>query len=351
MPSLSNKLLRWYARHARDLPWRGHPDPYAVWVSEIMLQQTRVEAVVPYFARWMERFPSIPDLAAASEQEALLLWEGLGYYSRARSLHKAAKIVVEKFGGELPRDLPGLRALPGIGRYTAGAIASIAFGVDAAALDGNIRRVLARLFDVAVPADAPAGEKILWSLAEELLPPGRAGDFNQALMDLGASLCLPKNPRCLLCPLNADCLALQRGVQEQRPVLKPKSQTPHHTVTAAVIRRGDKILLAQRPADGLLGGLWEFPGGKTEPGESLAECLRREIREELGARIRVSEPFGVYRHAYTHFRITLHAFLCELTSGEPRPLQAAAVAWVSVSELADYPMGKVDRQIARKMCQ
>jgi A/G-specific adenine glycosylase len=349
MLSLAKKILRWYARHARALPWRGGTDPYAVWVSEIMLQQTRVETVAPYFARWMERFPSLPDLAAASEQEVLSLWEGLGYYSRARNLHRAARTVVLQFGGQLPRSLDSLRALPGIGRYTAGAIASIAFGVDAAALDGNIRRVLSRLFDVDAPADTPAGEKILWSLAEELLPPGRAGDFNQALMDLGASTCLPKNPRCLLCPLTENCLARQRGVQEQRPVLKPKAEVPHYIVTAAVIRRGEKILLAQRPADGLLGGLWEFPGGKTEPGESLAECLRREIREELGARITVREPFGVYRHAYTHFRITLHAFLCELASGEPRPLQAAAVVWLSASELAGYPMGKVDRQIARKI--
>jgi A/G-specific adenine glycosylase len=348
---LAKKLLRWYARHARDLPWRGSTDPYAVWVSEIMLQQTRVEAVLPYFERWMKRFPSLPDLAAASEQEVLSLWEGLGYYSRARSLHRAARIVLEQFGGELPRSVTSLRKLPGIGRYTAAAIASIAFGLDAAALDGNIRRVLARLFDVDTPADTPAGEKMLWSLAEENLPHGRAGDFNQALMDLGASICLPKNPRCLLCPLAEFCRARELAIQEQRPVLKPRVEVPHYTVTAAVIQRQGKILLAQRPRDGLLGGLWEFPGGKTEPGESLAGCLRREIREELAAGIRVGEPFGVYRHAYTHFRITLHAFLCDLSAGEARPIQVAAVAWVSAPELADYPMGKVDRQIARKIVE
>jgi A/G-specific adenine glycosylase len=348
---LAKKLLRWYARHARDLPWRGGMDAYAVWVSEIMLQQTRVEAVLPYFERWMKRFPSLPVLADASEQEVLSLWEGLGYYSRARSLHKAARIVLEQHGGELPHDLDSLRKLPGIGRYTAAAIASIAFGADAAALDGNIRRVLARLFNVSTPADTPAGEKMLWKMAEENLPRGHAGDFNQALMDLGASICLPKKPRCLLCPLIEFCRARELGIQEQRPVLKPKAEVPHYNVTAAVIQRQGKILLAQRPREGLLGGLWEFPGGKTEPGESLAGCLRREIREELAAEIRVGEPFGVYRHAYTHFRITLHAFLCDLSGGEPRPVQVAAVAWVNAAELADFPMGKVDRQIARKIVE
>ncbi len=349
MPLLARKLLNWYSRHARVLPWRGHPDSYAVWVSEIMLQQTRVEAVIPYFMRWMDRFPSIPELATAPEQEVLSLWEGLGYYSRARNLHKAAKMVVAEYGGQLPHDVDSLRKLPGIGRYTAAAITSMAFGQDVAALDGNIRRILSRVFDVETPADAPAGERILWLLAEENLPKRRAGDYNQALMDLGASICLPKNPRCLVCPLTELCKARIQGIQEQRPVLAPKKVVPHYTVTAAVIRRGKKVLLAQRPADGLLGGMWEFPGGKVEPGESLEDCLRRELREELDIEVGVGEPFGVYSHAFTHFRITLHAFLCELASGKPRPVQAAAVKWVLLTELSEYPMGKVDRQIARKL--
>jgi A/G-specific adenine glycosylase len=349
MDKFSTRILNWYARHGRKLPWRDSPDAYAIWVSEIMLQQTRVETVIPYFERWMKRFPSIADLAAATEQEVLSLWEGLGYYSRARNLYKAARMVVDEYGGELPRDLAGLRSLPGIGRYTAGAIASMAFGMDVATLDGNLRRVFARVFDVAEPADLPAGEELLWALAEKHLPKGRAGDYNQALMDLGATICLPRNPACLLCPLGELCQARRLGIQEQRPVLKPKADAPHYIVTAAVLQRDGKVLLAKRPSKGLLGGMWEFPGGKLEQGETLAAGLVREIREELDAGIRVGEPFGVYEHAYTHFSITLHAFLCELADGEPQPVEAAELVWVTPGELGNYPMGKVDRQIAKRL--
>lgn len=349
MNEFSRRLLHWYERHGRRLPWRGRSDPYAVWVSEIMLQQTRVEAVIPYFERWMARFPTIADLAAAAEQEVLSFWEGLGYYRRARNLWLAARQVVAEHDGRLPEDPAALQKLPGIGRYTAAAIASIAFGRDVPTLDGNLRRVLARVFDVETPADSSAGEALLWSLAGENVPPGRAGDYNQALMDLGATVCLPRKPRCPACPLLGLCRAAAAGTQEARPVLKPKQEVPHYLVTAAVLRRDGKVLLAQRLRSGLLGGLWEFPGGKVCPGESLADGLRREIREELGAEIRVGEEFGVYRHAYTHFRITLHAFLCELLDGEPRPLAAADLAWVAPEALADYPMGKVDRQIARRL--
>ena len=349
MGRFSNRLLRWYENQGRKLPWRGSVNPYAVWVSEIMLQQTRVEAVIPYFNRWMERFPSIADLAAASEQEVLSVWEGLGYYSRARNLHKAAMIVMEEYGGELPSDLRALRSLPGIGRYTVGAIASMAFGQDAATLDSNLKRVFSRVFNMAKAADSTIGEDILWKLAETHLPKGQAGDYNQALMDLGATICLSKKPRCLLCPLSGMCQAYQLGIQEQRPVLKPRIEVPHYTVSAAVIQRNGKVLLAKRPSKGLLGGMWEFPGGKIEKDETLEDCLTREIREELDVSIQVGKPFGVYQHAYTHFRITLHAFLCKLTDGEPKPIDAAELAWVSLSTLRQYPMGKVDRQIARTL--
>jgi A/G-specific adenine glycosylase len=349
MDRFTKRLLSWYANNGRKLPWRGCADPYTIWVSEIMLQQTRVETVTPYFERWMIRFPSIQDLAAASEQEVLALWEGLGYYGRARNFRKAARIVLNEFGGEIPRDMVVLRNLPGIGRYTAGAIASIAFSQDVPTLDANLRRVFARVFNIAEPADTSAGEGILWKLAEEHLPKGHAGDYNQALMDLGATICLPKNPRCELCPLYKLCQARLLDIRDQRPVLKPRAIVPHYVVTAAVVRREGKVLLAKRPSNGLLGGMWEFPGGKIEKGETLETCLKREIREELGAEIRIGLPFGIYQHAYTHFRISLHAFLCELAVGEPEPIQAAELTWVHPTDLNQYPMGKVDRQIARKL--
>ncbi len=311
-----------------------------------MLQQTRVEAVIPYFQRWMERFPTISDLAAASQRDVLSAWEGLGYYSRARNLHKAAQTVVAEYDGQLPPDLEALRKLPGIGAYTAGAIASIAFGIDAPALDGNIRRVLARVFDVAVPARSPDGERILWGLAQGNLPPGQAGDYNQALMDLGATICTPRNPDCLHCPVEDLCQARQLGIQEQRPVLEPKRQTPHYIVTAAVIHRDGRVLITQRPAEGLLGGMWEFPGGKQQEGEDLPTCLRREIREEIGVEIAVGQELGIYFHAYTHFKVTLHAFECKLVQGEPQTIEVSDLHWVTISELPDYPMGKIDRMIS-----
>lgn len=346
---ISPLLLGWYATHARQLPWRGHADPYAVWVSEIMLQQTRVETVIPYFKRWMARFPTLAALAAASQHDVLTAWEGLGYYGRARNLHHAAQRVMNEYGGKLPADAAALRKLPGVGRYTAGAIASIAFGLDEPALDGNIRRVLARVFDVSEPARSPQGEQRLWALATEQLPPGHAGDYNQALMDLGALVCTAKLPDCPSCPLKEVCHAYALGVQEQRPVGEKKAAVPHYTVAAAVIARDEMILLAQRPHNGLLGGLWEFPGGKAVAGESLPDCLKREICEELDADITVGEAFGVYHHAYTHFRVTLYAFRCTLNAGEPQPLEAPEIRWVRPEELAGFPMGKIDRQIANRL--
>jgi len=345
----ATKLLNWYAQNARDLPWRDHPDPYAIWVSEIMLQQTRVETVIPYFQRWMEQFPSISALAAASQQDVLNLWEGLGYYSRARNLHRAALIIHEHFDSRLPEDIETLSKLPGIGRYTAAAITSIAFGQDEAALDGNIRRVLSRVFNVLDPARSTPGEKKLWALAQENLPLGRAGDYNQAIMDLGATICTPKNPDCPACPVAQICQAKALGVQGERPLSMPRAKIPHHTVAAAIVQRDDEVLIVQRPPEGLLGGMWEFPGGKREPGEDLSACLRREILEELGVNIQVGEAFGVYQHAYTHFRITLHAFFCTLNGYQPQLKEHTDLRWVVPAELADYPMGKIDRQIANQL--
>lgn len=346
----SRRLLDWYSKSARVLPWRGRSDAYGVWISEIMLQQTRVETVIPYYLRWMDRFPSLEALAQAPEQEVLKAWEGLGYYSRAINLHRAAAMIVDGFKGEFPTSLAELERLPGIGRYTAAAIASIAFGKDEAALDGNIRRVLSRIFNIEVPARSTRGEKILWQLSRDNLPAGEAGSYNQAMMDLGAMVCVPKSPACDHCPLQELCQAHALGVEEERPVLQARPAIPHFIVTAAVIFKDGKVLIARRPPDGLLGGLWEFPGGKQEPGEDLADCMRREIMEELGIEVQVGGLLGVYKHAYTHFRVTIHAFECTLIKNQiPQALHASEICWIPVTGLADFPMGKIDRRIARRL--
>jgi A/G-specific adenine glycosylase len=340
---LSSLLLKWYAKHGRSMPWRDHPDPYAVWVSEIMLQQTRVETVIPYFEKWMKLFPDVNSLANAKERDVLNAWEGLGYYTRARNLHKAAKIIVSKFNGQLPRDLEALRSLPGIGRYTVGAIASIAFKMDQATLDGNLRRVFARLYDVTEFADSPAGEKILWGYAAQNLPKGKAGDYNQALMDLGATICLPKNPRCLLCPLMAICTARENGTQELRPVLKPKKQVPQYIHTAAVIVERGRVLLSRRPSDGLLGGMWEFPNVRVVG--NPAEELKKALKAATKLQVKKEAKLAIVNHAYSHFRVTVHAFRCKaVTIPKQKKLK-----WVKLSELEEYPMGKVDRLIAQKI--
>ncbi len=348
MQRLTTRLLAWYRTHGRILPWRGLKDSYAVWVSEIMLQQTRVETVIPYFEKWMRLFPTVHILAGASEREVLNAWEGLGYYSRARNFHKAAKIVVEKYNGILPDDLGELGKLPGIGRYTVGALASIVLGMDEPALDGNLKRVYARLFDVSEPVDAPAGEKILWQIARNNLPKERAADFNQALMDLGATICLPKNPRCLTCPVMSLCKARENATVEIRPVKKPKNGIPSYVHAAAVIVKRGRVLLAQRPSQGLLGGMWEFPNVRIsgDPAKVLAKALKTEYSLRLRVKRNV-DPVGVFHHAYSHFRVTVHAFECELTA-EPH---GENLKWVPLKSLDDYPMGRVDRQIAQAIGQ
>ena len=352
MSPFTDQLLVWYQVHKRSLPWRESPHPYAVWISEIMLQQTRVETVIPYFSRWMVRFPTIMTLNQASQQEVLMAWEGLGYYSRARNLHRTAQIVCQKYNSELPQDIHKLVELPGIGAYTAGAIASIAFGMDEPAVDGNVRRVYSRLFNVSTPLHALEFTHRIRDIAKEQLPAGSAGEYNQALMDLGAIICTPRSPNCQLCPWAKHCVSYKHNLQESRPVKVRLRKTPTRIVTAAIIIRGDEILLTKRLEDGLLGGLWEFPGGKTLPGEDLSACLIREISEELGIGIELIKPTGIYHHAYTHFRIILHAFLCRPRNGrQPRPLQVEDFRWVTIPELIDYPMGKIDRKIASEISQ
>ncbi len=353
---ITHPLLVWWDHDHADLPWRATRDPYAIWVAEIMLQQTQIATVIPYYERWLERFPTVQDLAAATVDEVLKLWEGLGYYSRARNLHAAAQAVVNELDGQIPTTVAGLMRLKGIGRYTAGAIASIAFGEPAPILDGNVIRVLSRLTDLPDDVTTTAVKKQLWQLAETLVPTERPGDFNQALMELGQQICLPANPRCLLCPLSPFCLARERGTQLERPCRPPRKNIPHYDVVAGVIFRdpifsknrisnNQRFLIAQRPLTGLLGGLWEFPGGKQEPGETLPQALQREIQEELAIEITVGDHLTSIKHAYTHFRITLHAFHAIHTGGVPQHLGVADHAWVTLTDLDNYAFAVTDQKI------
>ncbi|MCD6285352.1 MAG: A/G-specific adenine glycosylase [Anaerolineae bacterium] len=341
------RLLTWFERYARELPWRDTTTPYQVWVSEVMLQQTQVETVRSYYRRFLGRFPTVQALAVASQEDVLKLWEGLGYYSRARSLHKAAQIIVNTHNGELPADITALRRLPGIGPYTAGAIASIAFGIPAPAVDGNVRRVMARILAMPTPSQALLEDAVgLW------MPEDAAGPFTEALMELGATICSPRLPRCQLCPWQALCRARELGRQEAVPAPRPRKAIPHYDVAAAVTLRNTPnkastdVLVAQRRQDDMLGGLWEFPGGKREAAESLPEALRRELREEMGIEIEVGESLTTVKHAYTHFRITLYAFICTLTNGDPRCIECQNFKWASTAEVRALPMAVTDRKIA-----
>ncbi|MGQ9501843.1 MAG: A/G-specific adenine glycosylase [Anaerolineae bacterium] len=349
---LSEQLLRWYDAHRRALPWRDIRDPYSIWVSEVMLQQTQVSVVIPYYAAFLGRFPTLADLAAASLDEVLKVWEGLGYYARARNLHAAARRVVAEHGGRLPQRYAELRQLPGLGDYTAGAIASIAFGECVPAVDANARRVLIRLLAISEEATRPAMLRHLRKEAYKLLPCDRPGDFNQALMELGALICTPQSPRCAECPWRSDCQACALGIQETLPRRRARTLLPHMTVTAGVIRGADgRVLIAQRRPDAMLGGLWEFPGGKCQDGETLTECLRREVREELGVIIAVEHPLVTLRHRYTHSRITLHVFTCRLVAGEPRALACADWRWATLADLSAYAFPATDRKIVALLQQ
>lgn len=349
-PELPAKLLEWYDAQAHALPWRGSRDPYQIWLSEIMLQQTRIAAVEPYYARFLERFPTVQVLAAAPLDDVLKAWEGLGYYARARNLHRLAQTLVNDHQGQFPATAAALQQLPGIGRYTAAAIASIAFGQPAAVLDGNVVRVLARLTDLTDDVTQPATQAQLWQWAAALLPAERPGDYNQALMDLGRTVCTPRRPACQACPLAAHCLAYQRGTTAQRPVKKAKAPLSHvHAAGAVLCDEEDRLLLVQRLPKGLLGGLWTLPGGACEPDESLPEGLRRHVLADLGLEIAVAGQMAVATQTLTHLHLTLRAFACEILDGHPRVLNVAAYNWVTLAEAQHFSLGKADREVIEKL--
>lgn len=345
------RLIEWYDKEFRDLPWRGTSSPYEIWISEIMLQQTQVKKVIPYYKKFLHTFPTVNDLANADLSQVLKVWEGLGYYARARNLHKAAKIVVNEHHGAFPSDPEQVRNLPGIGAYTAAAILSIAFGQNLPVLDGNVIRVLSRLFAIDLNTKSAQGKSHLLAIARELLQPGLAGTFNQAMMELGAMVCTPKSPKCGECPLAKKCRAKETNTINSYPIKTPKKERPHYHIAVGIIWRGDEILIARRPEEGLLGGLWEFPGGKLENGETLQQAVAREISEELDVQVSVQELLTVIKHQYTHFKITLHAFHCQYLSGVPKAIGCTEWRWVKKEELDAFAFPTANRKILNQLLQ
>jgi len=340
------KLLAWYRCEKRDLPWRRTRDPYRIWLAEIMLQQTRVAAVIPYYDRFLDRFPTVEALAHAPIEDVLQLWSGLGYYSRARNLHRAAQEIVSRHGGEFPRDAAAALALPGIGRYTAAAILSIAYGEPCGVLDGNVARVLARLDAIRGDLRAPGRWRALEARAQELLAPREAGDWNQAMMELGATICLPKGPRCGVCPARSWCRANELGIADELPMVRRKPKPVRVTLAAAVFvdPRGRTLLLKSQAAEAaLFSRLWQFPAVESS-GDSRA-ALRAHLRSEYGLRGADCEPAGDSRHSVTFRQIRLAAFLVRVK----RLPRVAGAKTPKLAELAGLAISNATRKIAAQV--
>jgi A/G-specific adenine glycosylase len=341
---LRANLLVWYDANRRDLPWRRSRDPYAIWISESMLQQTRVETVIPYYARFLERFPDVHALASADREEVYKLWEGLGYYSRARNLHDAARMVVEEWQGELKPETEALRALPGVGRYTAGALASIAVDRPEPVVDGNVVRVLTRILGVRSDASLKPVVEHLWDEAGALARGPRPGDLNQALMELGATVCTPRSPRCNVCPVRRSCDARRRGDAESLPLKKKKPKPRTAEATAAWLPRRGTVLAVKRPPEGLLANLWELPGGEVAPGSAPEAELRRHLRERISLEIAHAEHVGEVRHVFTHLRLRLHVYRCSEPRGRVRLSGHPDHRWVGPADFGDLPHAALTRR-------
>lgn len=351
------RLLDWYDRNRRDLPWRGVDSPYAVWVSEVMLQQTRVATVVDYFRRWMQRFPTVDTLADAEREQVMELWSGLGYYRRARFLHESARLVVDEFGGELPSTAEGLEQLKGVGPYTAGAIASIAFGQAAPVVDGNVERVLSRIFGIEGDPKATPNQNQYWRLADELIDCDRPGDFNQAMMELGATLCAPADAACMLCPVRAFCQGFAKGDPLAYPDTASRARQKPMTVHTAVVVRDVseaecEFLLVKRPSEGLLAGLWEFPTVELEPEPTHLNGLDAYLAEQLGSMAAAeaqSVELGEFVHHFSHIRMTIRAekrrVAAESTGIDPNDDFDRPLRWVSADQFGQMAVSAAMRKV------
>jgi len=342
---IQKNLVSWFQKNQRKLPWRKKYDPYGVWISEIMLQQTQVKTALPYFERWMKELPSINSVARAPQDKILKLWEGLGYYSRARNLQKAAQLIIKKHNGRFPNRYADILALPGIGKYSAGAISSIAFNRNKPVVDGNVIRVMARLANFSENTRLPQNIKQFWGWAEKLIPSGLAREFNQGLMELGALVCTPKKPNCSHCPVKKVCKGSQNGTAAQLPNRGEKTKNIPITVTLAVICKNGKIFIQKRPEKGLMGGLWEFPGGKTRKNETGPNAIRREIKEELSVTIKNVKKIARIRHNYTKFNVDLHCYSADLDKGKIRLNFATKGKWVTPKSLTKFAFPAADKKL------
>ena len=341
---LRKQLKKWYRANHRNLPWRRSNTPYDIWVSEVMLQQTQVKTVLNYYRRFLTKFPNIKRLAAADLQAVLKVWEGMGYYARARNLHRAAKAVVQDHGGRIPDKWEAFHNLPGVGDYIAAAVLSIAFDQPHAVVDGNVKRVLARLHKIHAPVNQTSSYSQFKEAAGKLLDSRQPGIFNQAMMELGALICKPRNPLCDACPLNHLCRAYKTQQVANFPKRQKLKATPQYHITVGVVFKNDRVLITRRKADGLLGGLWEFPGGKIKNGESAQAACIREIKEEVNLSVHIDRHLTKVKHAYTHFKIVMEVFCCNYESGRVKLKGPVAFRWIGFDEFKNYPFPKANHK-------
>jgi A/G-specific adenine glycosylase len=337
-------LIGWYRRNHRQLPWRETGDPYRIWVSEVMLQQTQVQTVLPYYHRFLLDFPDVKTLANADLQAVLKAWEGLGYYARARNMHRSARAILERYDGKFPDSWDALRELPGIGDYIASAVLSMAFNQPYAVLDGNVKRVLSRLHEIPEPVNKSSSYKTFRKTADNLLDRRHPGVFNQAVMELGALVCKPKKPLCSVCPIKFHCRANQAGHVDQFPKRIRKSKTPLHKIVVGVVYKNNRMLITRRKPSGLLGGLWEFPGGKIGEHEHPEQACVREIKEEVNLNVAVTGHIAQVKHAYTHFRIVMEVFSCRYVSGDVKLKGPVDFRWITLKEIRQYPFPKANHK-------
>lgn len=367
--TLRRKLLKWFDENQRDLPWRHKKTPYRIWVSEIMLQQTQVATVVDYYKRFIKRFPTVKKLAAADEADVLKLWEGLGYYRRARQLHAAAKVVVDQHGGKFPTDFESVLSLPGIGRYTAGAILSISLDQQQPILEGNTIRLFARLMEMKSDPRSTSNQKALWEFSDSITPRKRCGDFNQSLMELGSEICHPKRPKCLICPIGDLCPTAIKGLQESIPAASKKTKYEELNEAVIVLKRGNKFLIRQCGSDERWAGLWDFPRyeigvanpdkltatakkppaktrlKRVEANHDLPQSIAAAVKQETGLDVSLEKTKKQLKHAVTKYKIKLDCYMANEVSGRLKKTNGS-IKWMTMKQVQATPMSVTGRKIA-----